>query len=103
MRQIRKSLEAKIEKHLGCEADDGLFAYAMTHICEGYPPACSIAETCMHDGDCFDSSKPHINAARLIEKASDEKPLKVRQYMEAAARALRNGDIYLGASVHEFP
>ena len=101
MGRIRNALAERIEKHLGKNADDELYAKAMAHICEGYSPDCSYHHTCLHNGDCFDTSKPHINAAREIEKVAATKSGKVASYMLAAARELRSGGIYLGAHIYE--
>lgn len=87
---VTARIRDKVQRHLGEDADDDLFAHAMTHICEGYPPACSAAFTCIYDGDCF-KGDPAVAAARAIEGLAEKHDGTVRQYILSAARMVRNG------------
>ena len=100
--RVPKRIAGRIERHLGETADDDLFAKAMTSICDGFPPACSQAFTCLHGGDCF-AGRQDISAARAIEKAALSEEGGVKSLMLAAAHALRKGDVKAGAEILTFP
>ena len=89
---IPARIRSKVERHLGPDADDDLFAKAMTFICEGFPPDCSHAATCLHDGDCF-AGEPSVAAARLIDGLARKHDGATQSYLFAAATAIRNGKI----------
>ena len=97
-----KRIAGIVARHLGEDADDELYAKAMSHICDGYPPACSIAHTCLHDGDCF-AGRQDIAAARAIEKAAASEQGGVRALMLSAARAVRKGQVTTGGEILSFP
>lgn len=88
----------KVERHLGPDADDELFAIAMTKICDGFAPECSYHFTCLLGGDCF-KSRPDIAAAKVIEAAAGKEVGAVRAYLLAAAHEIRAARIYRGAKV----
>lgn len=88
----------KVERHLGPDADDELFAIAMTKICDGFAPECSYHFTCLRDGDCF-KSRPDIAAAKVIEAAAEKEVGAVRAHLLAAAHEIRAARIYRGAKV----
>lgn len=98
---VPKRIAGLVERHLGEDADDELYAKAMTSICDGHPPACSLAHTCLQDGDCF-AGRQDITAARAIEKAAAEQEGGVKSLMLAAAQAVRRGDVNCGAAVLPF-
>ena len=82
----------KVQRHLGENADDDLFAKAMTEFCEGFPPDCSHAFTCLHGGECF-RGDPAIRAARVVSMAAAKHDGAVSAYLHAAAAAIRSGSI----------
>ncbi|AVA13833.1 hypothetical protein C3E99_08295 [Sphingopyxis sp. MG] len=87
-----------MERHLGLEADDDLFAKAMVSICDGFPPDCSYAHTCLHDGDCFKSGNPALRAARVIEAMASRAEGSERVHILAAARWLRQDGASIGSA-----
>ena len=98
-----KRIVGIIERHLGPDASDELYAKCMTSICEGYSPDCSYHHTCMHDGDCF---RPDYNlqAARLIDGlARKENNPGIKQYLTKASAAIRDGTIKVGTDPLQFP
>ena len=79
-----------VEKHLGPDASDVLFAKAMTYDCDGFPPDCSFYHTCLQGGDCF-RKRPHIAAAKLIEKLAISHEGVIKTALLSAANGLRTG------------
>lgn len=97
-----RRIEDKVARHLGPDADDELYAIAMTKICDGFPPDCSYHQTCLQDGDCF---KPCANreAAKMVEAlAKQETRDSVRILLRRAAAAIR-ADRLTRDNLCEFP
>jgi hypothetical protein len=67
------------------------FATAMV-LCQGYAPACSDAEECAHNGDCFTRdgrgyTGAHNKLARMIK---DEEDLFTRVWLKLALNSLEH-------------
>lgn len=98
--KIPTAIERRIERYLGPDADDDLFAKCMADICQGYGPDCSYHHTCMHGGDCFDG-KPRTKAAKLLSGLKGETP-KVEAILRAVERDVRDGKYDQDATVLKF-
>lgn len=74
---------------LAHNASDEAFAEAMVR-CQGFPPACSDAGRCEHDGMCFSASGRGFKTARaaMVEMITMERDVHVRSWLKLALDAL---------------
>jgi len=74
---------------LSPNASDEAYAEAMM-ACQGYPPACSSAGECYHDGACFTKSGYGFKGARaaIVSLISSETDVSTRAWLKLALDAL---------------